>query len=290
MLPEPRAVVVDGSVVGLYEYGDPTGVPVFVFHGIPSCGAGFAWADGPAKARGLRLLAPDRPGVGLSTPMDDWMVADYPAMVTRLADTLGLDTFAVWGYSGGGPYAVAVAAELVERVTALVVAAGMGEIGVWADLNDFEATDRQMVGLATSRPRVARTILGTTAWIARRSPRSAMWSFARQLPAPDREVLSSLGPADEAMALFTQAFLNGSRGVVDDYRATSGPWGVDLGAITAPVGIFQGTADTMVPPRHAEELARRIPAAELATWDGEGHLATISHVEDILDWIVAALP
>lgn len=290
MLPEPRAVVVDGSVVGLYEYGDPTGVPVFAFHGIPSCGAGFAWADAPAQARGLRILAPDRPGVGLSTPTDDWMVADYPAMVTRLADALDLDTFAVWGYSGGGPYAVAVAAELVERVTAVVVAAGMGEIGVWADVDDFETTDRQMVGLATAHPRVARTILGTTAWIARRSPRSAMWSFAKQLPAPDRDVLGSLGSAEEAMALFTQAFLNGSRGVVDDYRATSGPWGVDLGAITAPVGIFQGTADTMVPARHAEELARRIPAAELATWPGEGHLATITHVEDILDWILAALP
>ena len=54
----------DGSTVGVYEYGDPGGRPVFAFHGVPACGAGFDWADEPARSRGIRLLAPDRPGVG----------------------------------------------------------------------------------------------------------------------------------------------------------------------------------------------------------------------------------
>jgi pimeloyl-ACP methyl ester carboxylesterase len=90
------------------------------------------------------------------------------------------------------------------------------------------------------------------------------------------------------MALFTQAFLEGARGVVDDYRAIAGQWGVDLDAIKAPVRIFQGTADTMVPRRHSEELATRIAGAELTLWPGEGHLGTINHVEEILDWLAAA--
>src|SRR4249920_3587779 len=108
-VPAPREVNAVGEIVGVYEYGDPDGAPVMVFHGTPACGAGFAWADEPARVRGLRLIAPDRPGVGLSSRIASWTVADYPQLVTALADTLGVDRFAVWGYSGGGPYAAACA-------------------------------------------------------------------------------------------------------------------------------------------------------------------------------------
>ncbi len=77
----------DGRVTGYYEYGDPAGRPVVVLHGTPACGAGFAWADGRARARGIRLLAPDRPGVGDSSPWTagrGTTVADYPSELARV--------------------------------------------------------------------------------------------------------------------------------------------------------------------------------------------------------------
>lgn len=61
-VPRPRVVAVGNGKVGMYEYGDPGGRPVLTFHGIPASGAGFDFADAPARARGLRILAPDRPG------------------------------------------------------------------------------------------------------------------------------------------------------------------------------------------------------------------------------------
>jgi pimeloyl-ACP methyl ester carboxylesterase len=286
-IPVPKVITVGDQRVGLYEYGDPQGRPVLTFHGVPACGAGFDFADAPAKARGLRILAPDRPGVGRSSVVDGWGITAYPAMVARLADALELERFAVWGYSGGGPYAVAVAATLTDRVTRVAVAAGMGQIGEWAAAEDFEKTDRQMLGLCAKHPRVARIALGTTGWLASKSPKSAYRSFLKQLSESDRAVADSLGSPAEAMALFTQAFVEGARGVVDDYRAIGGRWGVDLDAVAAPVHVYQGTADTMVPPRHSEELAKRIAGAELTLWPGEGHLGTITHVEEILDWLAA---
>ena len=286
-IPKPKVISVGDQRVGVYEYGDPTGQPVLTFHGVPACGAGFDFADAPARARALRIVAPDRPGVGRSSVVDSWGVPDYPAMVAALADALGIDRFAVWGYSGGGPYAVAVAAMLTDRVTRVAVAAGMGQVGAWATADDFEKTDRQMLGLADKHPRVARIALGTTAWLARRSPNSAYKSFLKQLSESDRAVAEGLGAPAEAMALFTQAFLESARGVVDDYRAIGGSWGVDPDAITVPVHVFQGTADTMVPQRHGEELAKRIPGAELTLWPGEGHLGTVTHVDEILDWLAA---
>ncbi len=281
--PDPREVPVEGRIVGIYEYGDPAGAPVMVLHGTPACGAGFAWADDPARERGLRLVAPDRPGVGLSSPLDGLSVADYPALLAALADALDIDRFAVWGYSGGGPYAAASAALMPARVTTAVVAAGMGQVGVWAKPEDFEKTDRQMLGLATNHPAIARAILGTTARLARLSPKSALKSFEKQLNDSDREMVAALGTPADAMALFTQAFLRGARGVVADYAALARPWGVAIERTEIPVTIFHGDDDPMVPLRHSEELAARVPSARLEVWPAAGHLGTVAHVGEILD-------
>jgi pimeloyl-ACP methyl ester carboxylesterase len=254
-----------------------------VFHGTPACGAGFAWADAPARERGLRLIAPDRPGVGLSSRVEPFQVADYPAQVLALADAMGIDRFPVWGYSGGGPYAVACAALGGDRVTSTVVAAGMGQVGVWASFDEFEQTDRQMLNVVTKYPAVARIMLATSGRLARMSPKTAMKSFEKQLNDSDRAVALGLGDPNEVMALFTQAFLRGARGVVADYAAIAQPWGFDVERIDTPLAIFHGDADTMVPLRHGEELARRVPGAQLTIWPGEGHLGTITHVGEILD-------
>jgi pimeloyl-ACP methyl ester carboxylesterase len=280
--PDPREIPVDGRVVGIYEYGDPAGAPVMVLHGTPACGAGFAWADEPARERGVRLIAPDRPGIGLSSPLD-YSVADYPAQLGALADALGVDRFAVWGYSGGGPYAAACAALMPQRVTTAAVAAGMGQVGVWAKPDDFEKTDRQMLGLATNHPAIARAMLGITSRLARMSPTSAMKSFEKQLNDSDRALVPTLGTPAEAMALFTQAFLRGARGVVADYAALARPWGVEVERTEIPVSIFHGDADTMVPLRHSEELAARVPNGRLEVWPAAGHLGTVAHVGEVLD-------
>jgi len=125
-------------------------------------------------------------------------------------------------------------------------------------------------------------VLRTTAWLARRSPRSALKSFEAELSESDRAVAAGLGEPAEAMALFTEAFTVGAGGVVADYAAIGQPWGVDPGAVRCPTTIWQGDADTMVPLRHAEALAERIPGAKLVVWPGEGHLGTVTHAEEIL--------
>jgi len=126
-------------------------------------------------------------------------------------------------------------------------------------------------------------MLGTTGRLARFAPKSAMKSFEKQLSEPDRAVAATLGTPAEVMALFTQAFLRGAHGVVADYAALAGPWGVAVEDIRVPTVIFHGDADSMVPLRHGEELAARVPDAQLTVWPGEGHLGTVTHVGQVLD-------
>jgi pimeloyl-ACP methyl ester carboxylesterase len=288
--PRTRTVRAAGKrTIGIYEYGDPAGAPVFALHGTPANGAGFDWTELPAAERNLRIIAPDRPGIGRSTPVPLPAVADYAAELAALADAVEIDRFTVLGYSGGGPYALAAAAALGPRVQSATIVAGAGEIGGWATLADLARSDRQITWLSLHAPVIARAVLRTAELGSRIVPRIALWSASSELTASDRVVVRNAGSPRQALGLFTQALAHSSAGVVDDYARLARPWHVDLGNITVPVHCWHGTADTLVPLAHTEELVARLPNARLTTWPGEGHLAFVAHVDDVLDDIAATI-
>ena len=285
--PEPATVrAADGRVTGYYDFGDPLGTPVIAFHGTPACGAGFAWADERARARGIRVLAPDRPGVGESDPWapgQGTLVNDYAPTLTAFADALDLSEFSVLGYSGGGPYALAVAHALPDRVPAAAIVSGAGQVDVWASVNDFETTDRQLTRLSRRIPVVARVILDVSARASRLAPRTSLRFAQIEMSAPDRAVMAEFPTARAALAVFTQSCRHGAAGVVDDYAALGREWGFAVEEIAVPVHCWHGTDDQIVPLRHTDELVRRIPGTQLTQWDGEGHLAIVDRVGEVLD-------
>jgi pimeloyl-ACP methyl ester carboxylesterase len=63
----------------------------------------------------VRVLCPDRPGIGRSDPHPERTIPGYANDVNTLVDAMGFERFAVLGYSGGGPYALACGAKLSER-------------------------------------------------------------------------------------------------------------------------------------------------------------------------------
>ncbi|CAE7946948.1 TCP17, partial [Symbiodinium sp. KB8] len=90
------------------------GVPVFAFHGMGS--AHTTW-DQEKPEPGIRLIAVDRPGYGSSSPPPaGYSYRQFVSDLTETADQLGLDRFCVAGHSSGGPYALAAAALLPQRV------------------------------------------------------------------------------------------------------------------------------------------------------------------------------
>ena len=285
--PRPCTVrTADGRVAGYYEYGDPDGRAVIALHGTPACGAGFAWADGRARARGIRLLAPDRPGVGDS---DRWLpgtgrtVAEYPPALQSFADALDLATFAVVGYSGGGPYALAAAYALGDRIPAAAIVSGAGQVGVWASVRDFETTDRILTQLANRVPLVANMVLNASARAANLAPRTSLRFAKFEMSRADTAVMAQFPSARAALAVFSQSCRRGARGVVDDYAALGRPWGFAVEEIAVPVRCWHATADPIVPLSHSEELVRRVPRAHLSEWDDEGHLAIVDHIGEVLD-------
>src|SRR5204863_8806982 len=139
-------------------------------------------------------------------------VADSAVELEALVDALEINRFVVLGYSGGAPYALAVAHGLAHRVDGAVVVAGAGEIGEWATLKDLARSDRQLTWLALHTPAVARAVLRVGDIGARVAPRLSLRSVATEMPKSDRRVLGDFASPQAALEMFTSAVAHRAAG------------------------------------------------------------------------------
>ena len=157
----------DGRRVAMASHGDPQGRPLFLFHGVPGSRLGLHHTDGPAKERSVRVVCPDRPGVGRSDPHPERTILDYAADVKALADAMGFERFAVLGYSGGGPYALACGAKLPERVSAVGIMAGVGPLDRPGAREGLTKGDQRLMDLSLKRSFLARLVMLGMSIVAR---------------------------------------------------------------------------------------------------------------------------
>ncbi|GAC1485342.1 MAG: alpha/beta hydrolase [Candidatus Dormibacteria bacterium] len=285
-----RVQTPDGRILLVEEGGDPAGRPIFVLAGTPNSRHLFAGHLALAAEQRVRLIGYDRPGYGGSTPKPGRTIADGAADVRTIAEALGIDRFAVWGISGGGPHALGCAALLGDRAVAVASLAspapygaagldyfaGMGEMNVddiKLYLNDPEAarekTEADREGMMTATP-------------------AAIREFMQSLLSPvDAAVLS--GEYAEHMARnIRDGLAPGIQGWWDDGCAWLKPWGFELESIRVPLTLWHGRQDRFVPFSHGEWLARTIPGVEAHLSDDDGHLTlTVNRLPSIHDWLLA---
>ena len=97
----------DGRNLGYAEYGDSSGFPVFYFHGGQESRLSSMFMDSTAENLDIRIISPDRPGIGISTFQDNRQFLDWGNDIAQLADSLGLVKYSVFGLSGGAPHVLA---------------------------------------------------------------------------------------------------------------------------------------------------------------------------------------
>jgi hypothetical protein len=119
-------VLPDGRTLGYREYGDPAGSPCVYLSGTPASSAAAQLMDETAKEMGVRWIAVDKPGYGASTFQPERSLRSITGDVVALADLLGLQRFAVAGESGGGPWTLALAHDLHDRLTTAILIGGIG--------------------------------------------------------------------------------------------------------------------------------------------------------------------
>jgi pimeloyl-ACP methyl ester carboxylesterase len=271
-----------GRVLGFAEFGDAGGYPIISCHGWPGSRLQSRRYADAAWRSGVRLIAPDRPGIGLSDPQPGRRLMDWPADVAVLADELGIGEFTMLGVSGGGAYALATAARLANRVTAV------GLFSCWGPLEMTPSRRRPRISRwhPIARRSALREIVRVLGSAASRQPRATVRLGHRFLPRCDREIVATPEIAELSARDLATAFAQGSSGVFHDALVLAAPWGVDWSLVTAPVRLWHGERDTVAPVEAARALANELPHCRATFLPGEGHYAMIPRAAELLHGVM----
>lgn len=272
----------DGRRLGYARYGRPGGEPLLYFHGHPGSRLEARFAHPVAAEAGFDVIALDRPGYGLSDFQPGRSITDWPADVAEAADQLQLTRFGVAGASGGGPYALACAARLPDRVVRAAVISGVGPYHVPGVTRGMRWQNQIAFRLGSRWPALARALMRSMHRNVTSRPERTIEALARAMSPPDAEIVRRPEIRDVLVADITEAFRHGIDGAAWDVVLLGRPWGFALREIDVEVHLWQGEADTLVPPAMGRYLADQLPHCHATLLPGAGHLLIIDRMPDLV--------
>lgn len=284
----PRVIELpDGRALGYCEYGAHDGVPLIALHGTPGSCLMMQPGHLYALARGIRMIAPDRPGYGRSGLRPGYGLADWVADIGVLLDRLGIERCFVFGVSGGGPFACALASLLGERVSALAL---VSPVGLFDERvrRGFSTTQWLAFEMLPGNPPLMRVMLSLGRAILLSAPDPFFSVFYFRFAIADRRLLADPQHRAALIATFQDGIRAGNMGVAEDLRLFANDWHLPLERIDVPTFVWQGLEDRQVPPSATFLLTERIPEARLFTLDEAGHFWVLAHFGDVLDRLLAA--
>jgi len=281
----------DGRTLGFAEVGDLSGTPVVYCHGFPASRLEILLIAGAAERRRVRMIAPDRPGYGLSDWKPERTIADWADDVVELADRLGIERFSVLGTSGGGPYALALAARLPDRVKTVGIVCGLGQLHGTEAMRAMRWPARFGFGAARKARWLLRLIYGNILGrLIYREPETALSLLTVGSPASDRKTLARPEVKSALCASVREALRSGMKGALQDMVLYAHDWGFDLARIRMPITFWHGEADVTVPLSHTLALAESFPQAKVCTFPDEGHFSLpIDHADEIIGTLIESI-
>lgn len=282
MQTELTMVLPDGRILGYAEYGVPGGIPIIGLHGTPGSRRMFEIAHAAAATLNIRLLAPERPGFGISSHHPGRDLRSYAKDIAAFADALGISQFAVAGVSGGGPYAAACAALLPERVTALGL---VSPIGPMAGKEKPASIGPGHAFAFRYAPRIMplMALIFSIGRLAFLYAPNLIFGFILSRAAPsDWAVLSRREIRRNLIRGVAEGCRPGIRASLQEMRLFSRPWEVPLEKIVAPAFLWQGLSDRNVPVSAALQLGELIKGCRVTRIAHAGHYWIFDNVSLVL--------
>lgn len=262
----------DARTIAYEEYGDSDGYPIFYAHGGPGSRLEGSVFHEKGKEYGFKVIATDRPGMGLSTYQENRVLLDYPRDIAELADALGYGRFGVMGWSGGGAHTTVCAYVLAERLDFCIPLCGYTNYAELPDAASYLGTkiDQMAVGLAHSQPFLFRMMLELTALGIKFFSAQVYSEFVKMTNETDQEIAQNPLFKTHFIADQKEAVHQGGKGITRDSAIHYLDWGFRLSDIPGKVHIFHGTEDKLVPIEYAQHLADNIPDTEFHRLEGQG--------------------
>jgi pimeloyl-ACP methyl ester carboxylesterase len=277
----------DGRRLNYSETGPRDGVPVIYCHG--AIGTPLRRAvdiDAITTDAGVRYIAISRPGIGGSDPVPGRRVVDFGADVGEFADALSLDRFGVVGVSAGGPYALAVARALPDRVIRTAVCSSLSPLCPPHLTPGMQPRIRLALAALARAPGTCAAIGDTMLPLIRRHPELLSRVIAAHAAVGERDRLQDSAQRSAASTSFLDAAAGGVRGMVEDYLTYSGEWGFSAMEIDVEVHLWHGLVDPLVPIEHALQLSIALPNCRAFLDPDEGHHFFRRRLGTILEMLV----
>jgi pimeloyl-ACP methyl ester carboxylesterase len=270
-------------IIGFAEFGSPEGFPIFYFHGFPSSRLDWQLVNREhlLKELNIRIIAPDRPGYGLSQFQLERKIVDWPDDVIAIADHLNFDRFAAIGISGGGPYAAACAHSIHDRLTNIGIVSGMGPSSA-PGMQDGSSWTIP----GTFSP-LRGIILRLTAMGIEKDPDKFISRSRETFSEPDQKLLDQPEIAGYFLDGMREAFHQGTKGANHEAALFTRPWGFNLKDIANNVHLWHGEQDLNVPISVGRYMAEHIPGCNSKFFNAEGHLSLAhTHLHEILSSLI----
>jgi pimeloyl-ACP methyl ester carboxylesterase len=262
----------ENRLLGYVAFGPADGTPVFYFHGFPGSHKDIGLFKGTelAEKHGLRLIAVNRPGYGNSGSLADRSLVDWPGDLIKLADALNLGNFSILGYSGGGPYALACAYAIPERIDKVIIVSGMGP-------SDAPESKK---GAAMLIPKAPKLILKGMSKMVYEKPEKMEANMRKGFPETDQKILDMPGVQTAMNQTLQEAFSSGYQGALEDAKIYKGEWGFNLADISSSMVLWHGALDENVKIETARYVSEQMPNCKSIFKENEGHLSLIYHHAD----------
>jgi len=278
----------DGRRLGYAEYGDPDGKPVFFFHGLPGSRRQRHPDNSIAIKLGARIIAIDRPGYGLSDFQQGRQLLDWPDDVAQLANVLKIDKFAAIGVSGGGPYLLACAYKMPERITSATTISGMGPTDNPDAIKGMLPSMRLGLDIAPKVPwGFVRLALDPVAKMVSRNPLGVKKLMPSSAPETDKKAFARPDIQEVDRQDLSEAYRNGAQGAFWEVVLLASPWRFRLEDIHTKVFLWHGEEDTTVPQQMGRYVARALSDCKAKFYPGEGHTLIYNYWREILTEAVA---
>jgi pimeloyl-ACP methyl ester carboxylesterase len=273
----------DGRTLMVAEYGAPNGNPIFYFHGLAGSRLEPAVLDGNDLVKaGVRMIAPDRPGMGGSDFQPGRGFSQWTADIVALADRLGLGKFALLGVSGGGGYVSACARLIPDRLSAAVIVSGAGPMNSPEARAALQPMNRLMWGIAARSVWLMGLFLNVTKSM-QNDPAKVRQQMLNSMPAVEKAFFEKPGRLEAFIASGLESMRQGVRGVAWDTHLYAIPWDFRMEEIRFPVRLLHGEADLNVPVAVARQVAAAIPGCQATFYPGETHLSLlVNHLDEAI--------
>lgn len=275
----------DGRTLGYAEYGDSLGYPIFYFHGGQESRLSSIFMDSTARELGVRIISPDRPGVGMSTFQKNRQFLDWGKDIAELADSLGLEKHSIFGLSGGAPHVLSCLNSDSSRIENASIVSGATPYNYKGTLKGMWFPVKLVHWFASwEKDKQLRKFIQNDFDGLENKPEKRIKQFQNYLPKPDKKLMTEHPEYGwEFIEGSKESYRQGINAVVQEWKLYVSDWQMELSAIHSPVNLWYGSSDKMAPAYRGEYYKKVLPNSKLKVIDNEGHFSLIrNHLEEIL--------